>query len=187
MPLDITFTLSDQDLEHFQRVIDRAKAAKDNSHDAAEIEASARKLITDAGTDPLPDFIAERLAKLGTVIGMLSDVEWQLGDAERDRILNALVYFCDPEDLIPDSVPGIGYLDDAIYVELVLRELKTEVESYLEFCEFRTAEEGRRRRDGLDPLVLREDWLAKKRASLHEEMKKRRLGRTKKGGWRLRW
>ena len=32
-----------------------------------------------------------------------------------ESILGALVYFCDPEDLIPDNIPGLGYLDDAIY------------------------------------------------------------------------
>jgi len=61
--------------------------------------------------------------------------------------------------------------------------LQAEVDSYSEFCEFRAAEEKRRKQNGLDPHIQREEWLADKRATLHARMRKRRPG----GGWRLRW
>lgn len=188
MPLDITFTLSDQDLQHFQEIVDRAKSAMASGTDAAQIEASSRKLIEDARKAEMPDFIRARLVKLETVINMANDDEWQLSDDERNRVLGALVYFCDPEDMIPDSVPGLGFLDDAIYVELILRELKNEIESYEEFCAFRTAEEQRRIDRGLDPHVEREAWLADKRATLHARMRRRRRsGGGGGGGWTFRW
>lgn len=187
MPLDITFTLSDQDLEHFQTIVDKAKSAIAESESAASIEAAARQLIVDAKSTDLPEFIAERLSKLEVVINMVGDAEWQLSDDERNRVLGALVYFCDPEDMIPDHIPGLGFLDDAIYVEIVIRELKSEIESYEEFCEFRAAEEARRKESGQDPHVEREEWLADKRAALHARMRKRRRSRSEGGGWRLRW
>lgn len=187
MPLDITFTLSDQDLDHFQAIVNKAKSAMEVTQNAEAIEAAARQLITDAKTSELPEFIGDRLAKLEVVINMVSDVEWQLSDEDRDRVLGALVYFCDPEDLIPDHIPGLGFLDDAIYVELVIRELKDEIESYEEFCQFRTAEEDRRKEKGLDPHVEREQWLADKRATLHARMRKRRTSDSGGGGWRFRW
>ncbi|MDH4256636.1 MAG: YkvA family protein [Gammaproteobacteria bacterium] len=102
-------------------------------------------------------------------------------------VLGALLYFCDPEDLIPDHIPGLGFLDDAIYVELVLQELRAEITSYEEFCAYRIAEENRRRAQGLDPHVEREAWLADKRATLHARMRKRRRSGASSGGWRLRW
>ena len=188
MPLDITFTLSDQDLEHFQAIVDKAKSAMENEQNATQIEAAARQLITDASSTDLPDFIADRLAKLDVVINMVSDEEWQLSEEERSRILGALVYFCDPEDLIPDHIPGLGFLDDAIYVELVIKELRAEIESYQEFCQFRSAEETRRAANGEDTHVEREEWLADKRATLHSSMRKRRASRSGGGsGWRMRW
>jgi len=188
MPLDITFTLSDQDLEHFQAIVDKAKAAMESTQDAAQIQAAARQLIDDAQSNELPEFIADRLSRLQVVIDMVGDDEWALNDEERNRVLGALIYFCDPEDLIPDHVPGLGFLDDAIYVELVIRELRAEIESYEEFCRFRGAEEKRRKEQGLDPHVEREEWLADKRASLHNRMRKRRgSGMAGGGGWRLRW
>ena len=94
MPLDITFTLSDQDLEHFQTIVDKAKAAMDSDQSAAQIEAAARQLIEDATATELPDFISDRLAKLQVVINMLSDSEWDLGEEDRKRVLGALLYFC---------------------------------------------------------------------------------------------
>jgi uncharacterized membrane protein YkvA (DUF1232 family) len=187
MPLDITFTLSDQDLDHFQAIVDKAKSAMQDEQNAEAIEAAARQLIADAKEGELPDFIGDRLAKLEVVIGMISDEEWQLSDEDRGRVLGALVYFCDPEDLIPDHIPGLGFLDDAIYVELVIRELKAEIESYEEFCKFRSAEEARRKAKGEDPHVEREEWLADKRATLHAKMRKRRSGRSSGSGWRLHW
>ena len=44
-------------------------------------------------TASMPDFIADRLVKLETVINMASDEEWRLTDEERNRVLGALVYF----------------------------------------------------------------------------------------------
>ena len=187
MPLDITFTLSDQDLEHFQGIVDKAKTAMEGGESNASIEAAARQLIEDAKSTDLPEFIGDRLTKLEVVINMVGDEEWQLSEEERNRVLGALVYFCDPEDLIPDHIPGLGFLDDAIYVEIVIRELSAEIESYEEFCTFRAAEEARRKDKGEDPHVEREEWLADKRAALHARMRKRRRGGTGGGGWRLRW
>lgn len=187
MPLDITFTLSDQDLDHFQAIVNKAKSAMAETPSGEAIEAAARQLISDAKEGDLPDFIGARLAKLETIINMVGDEEWQLSDEDRTRVLGALVYFCDPEDLIPDHIPGLGFLDDAIYVELVIRELKAEIESYTEFCEFRKAEEARRKAAGEDPHVEREEWLKDKRATLHTRMRKRRSGRSTGSGWRLHW
>ena len=187
MPLDITFTLSDQDLDHFQKIVDKAKTATEGGESNASIEAAARTLIDDAKSTDLPEFISDRLSKLEVVINMVGDEEWQLSEEERNRVLGALVYFCDPEDLIPDHIPGLGFLDDAIYVEIIIRELSAEIESYEEFCTFRAAEEARRKEVGEDSHVEREEWLADKRAALHARMRKRRGSVSSGKGWRLRW
>ncbi len=190
MSLDITFTLTDEDLEHFQEIVDRAKMAMEDGTDATEIENAAQKMIDEARKTEPPDFISSRLFKLETVINMVRDEEWRLNEEERARIRGALVYFTNPEDLIPDHIPGIGFLDDAIYVELILRELKNEIDHYEEFCIFRSNEERKRADKGEDPQVGREEWLKDKRDALHARMRRyrrRRMGGDLMAGWRFRW
>ena len=65
--------------------------------------------------------------------------------------------------MIPDHIPSIGFIDDAIYAEIVIQELRTEIRLYQELCQFRTAEETRRRDHGEEPYVGRKDWIAEQR------------------------
>lgn len=185
MPLDITFTLSDKDLERFQRIVDKAKSLTQDQKSASQIEKVAANLIKEARNAELPQFVGERLLKLQVLLDMINDKEWKLSEEERRQILSALAYFCDAEDLIPDHIPGIGFLDDAMYVEIVIRELRSEIESYEEFSRFRTAEEQRRKKLGLDIHVGREEWLADQRAVLHSRMRKNRQARAASPVWRM--
>ena len=136
MPLDITFTLSDRDLDKFKTIVDKARTTSASSQSPAEIERAAYKIVDVAMNNDLPDFIAERLLQLKVLLEMMKDDEWQLGDKDRERITSALSYFSDPIDLIPDHIPGIGFLDDAMFAEIIIRELTAEIEAYNEFCVF---------------------------------------------------
>ncbi len=186
MPVDITITLSDEDLDRFQDSIDKGKLAINDAETATQVEESASLLIEKARDIDLPQFISDRILKLQILINMIRDDEWKLSDDERDSIRSALFYFIDPEDIIPDHIPGIGFLDDAMYAEIVIQELGNEIRMYQEFCQFRIAEENRRRNRGLDPQVGREDWIADKRAVLHARMHERRKLRSGGRGWRMR-
>ncbi len=186
MPLEISFTLSDRDLKRFQEIIDKARNCVDCDARMHDIEDAARKLLKETDSADMPDFVATRLQKLGIVIDMINDTEWGLNDEERRQVLVALAYLCDPDDMIPDHIPGLGFLDDAIYAEIVLRELKSEIELYEEFCAFRNAEEARRAKRGEDVKVGREEWLAEKRASLHKKMLLFRRPNGGTGRWRMR-
>jgi uncharacterized membrane protein YkvA (DUF1232 family) len=186
MPLEINFTLSDDDLKRFQEFVDAARQAEKKQQTPEQIEAAAIALLDEMQKGELPEYLAAHMRKLPIVIDMINDKEWQLSDEERKVVLSALAYLCDPEDLIPDHIPVLGYLDDAIYAEMVLAELRNEISLFEEFCAFRTAEESRRNADGEDVKVAREDWLREKRATLHDTMRKRRKARGGHSGWRMR-
>lgn len=175
MSLTITFELDDSDIEHFLAMAREAqKAVQDSGIGADGITAGVRELFSKAHATKLPDYVSSRLHRLETLVNMIGDDEWQLPDEEVTRVLAAMAYFANPEDLIPDRVPGVGFLDDAIMSELVVENLSAEIDAYEEFCAYRGAEEKRRENQGLDPNVGREDWLADKRAVLHNRMRKRR-------------
>ena len=134
MPLRVTFTLSDKDIRHFRRHMKQAHATASEMGEESVIRA-AEGLLDEVSDLDLPDFIAERMSRLQILIDILRDERWDLPAADRGRVLSGLAYFTDPHDMIPDSIPGIGYLDDAIMIELIVRELRHDIEGYEDFCE----------------------------------------------------
>lgn len=48
-------------------------------------------------------------------------------------ILSALIYFVSPIDIIPDSIPAIGYFDDAAVVAVCWNFVESDVEEYIEW------------------------------------------------------
>jgi uncharacterized membrane protein YkvA (DUF1232 family) len=171
MSISLNFELNDRDLEHFRAAMEKAKKAA-GGKSAAEIIDCAAKLLTDAQKVEIPDFIKDRLLPLDDMIAMVRDEAWALSGEDRDRVLSALTYFCDPDDVIPDNVAVLGYLDDAIMIELSVRELRHELDAYDEFCDFRQNQAQRR---GLDAdKVGRAEWLDSRREELVDRMHRRR-------------
>lgn len=176
MSMRVSFELDDNDLKHFRLIMREARkaTAKMPPEDIVEV---AGELLKDIGETSAPGFIVERLQKLRLMIRMITDLEWRLPHQEATRVLNALAYFAEPEDLIPDHIPGLGFLDDAIMVELVVRELKHEIEAYEDFCNYRDKARDSR---GAGATVSREEWLDSRREELQSRMRRRRKRARKK-------
>ena len=183
MGLRISIDLDDDDLKHFRLIMREARKAT-LGYLPEDIVASAESLLEDLRKDPIPRFVRERLDKLELMIGMLTDHEWRLPQKDTTRVLNALAYFAEPEDLIPDHIPAIGFLDDAIMIELVIRELRHEIEAYTDFCNFRTAGPPSKGIKNRSATVTREEWLRNRREALQARMRRRR-GVPGKGKSRL--
>ena len=172
-----TFELSNRDLEFFRDALRKSRNAVRHADESEIIEAIDDVLTEIKGEEPLPDFVAKRVPQLESMIRMLKDDEWFLPIDERERLLATFVYFGDPEDIVPDHIPVIGYLDDVIIIELVVREMNHVREAYDDFCEFRDKYD-ERFKTGHDPAVRR-DRIDRKRQQLHQRMK-RRLKRDRK-------
>ncbi|MEM1189402.1 MAG: YkvA family protein, partial [Pseudomonadota bacterium] len=172
MPLTVQFELDDEDLEHFRDLMSDVCSHTD-CRDRERIVAAAKDMVTRLRSADAQRYLLSRLETLETLIAMLEDEQWSLPAKEADRVSYALAYFSDPMGLIPDDVPGLGFIDDAIMIELVAKELEKEISAYHDFCDFRGAEIERRRAAGKDvELVTRCDWLDAKRSELQQRMRK---------------
>lgn len=171
MALKVTFDLEDKDLQFFR---EQMKRARESAQKASETEVidRAEAMITEVSNSNVPRFVMQRIERLQVLIDMLRDDEWSLSASERTNVVAALAYFADPEDIIPDNVPVLGYIDDAIMIELVVKELTHEIDAFEDFRRYRSEEASRNR----NPDVSREEWLAVKRRDLHARMRRRRRG-----------
>jgi uncharacterized membrane protein YkvA (DUF1232 family) len=174
MPIQISFELSDSDLDHFRTMM-KIAMEKASELPPAEVLSKARTVCTEMEQANLPDFVKQRLDSLELLISALEDTEWQMPEDEKNEILTSLAYFTEPEDLVPDNIPGLGYVDDAIMIELVIQELSQDLSAYKQFCKFRKTEENRR---GAEANVNRESWLANTRSELRSGMRKSRTKST---------
>lgn len=170
MSLRISFELDENDLKHFKLIMQEARQVASRLP-PEEIVAAAQGLLEQVDPAVAPGFIVDRLRNLRLMIDMLSDLEWRLPHQDASRVLNALAYFAEPEDLIPDHIPGLGFLDDAIMIELVVRELKHEIDAYSDFCNYR---EKLRSEQGHSAKVSRAGWLDSRRQDLQKRMHRRR-------------
>lgn len=179
MSLRVTLEFTEKDLEHFRKLARQAVASSEKLS-REKIIAGARDLLKEVDENVEADYIRDRLSQLQVLIDMLEDEGWGMKDVGQTRVLAALAYFNNPEDLIPDHIPGLGFLDDAIMVELLCRELKPEIEAYQDFVKYRGAAAKRR---GVDPSELnRSDFLKNREQALLSRMRRRRRRGGSGGG-----
>jgi uncharacterized membrane protein YkvA (DUF1232 family) len=177
MALRLVVSISDTDLEHYRQVLEKAGKQADEGGEVQLIRRT-RALLDAARRKGLSGAVKKRLHDLGALIRMLEDREWGLEAEGRRRIRAVMSYFADALDVIPDETPGLGYVDDALMTELILRELRDELDAYRDFCAYRD-EQTRLR--GPKAHVDRDDWLAAKRRQLFLRMERRREERHRHG------
>jgi len=173
MIMRLSFDLSENDLRHFDLIMKEACSAAKNS-EPEQIISATRELLAEVENIKVPAFVAQRLGHLQTMVAMVTDDEFRLPTPETKRALNALAYFIEPDDLIPDHIPGLGFLDDAIMIELVARDLKHELDAYRDFCQFREERRAPGDKGG------RDGWLESRRRQLLERMRRRRKKKQKR-------
>lgn len=57
----------------------------------------------------------------------------QVDVASLVTILAAVIYFVSPIDIIPDFIVGVGFIDDAAVLGLVLRKVRKELDAFMQW------------------------------------------------------
>ncbi len=140
--LKITFKLGEKDVTYLRKVLRQAGTAAKGKSEEEIMRAGARQAREARDAGP-PQYVLDRVEKLETILATVEDKDWNPPATVRKKILTALAYFSDPVDLIPDRVPGLGFLDDAIMIELMAQDLKHEIKFYHQFRTFRESAEQR--------------------------------------------
>lgn len=165
----VSFEIDASDVRRFLQALARARRMVRDA-DEADLVAAAKHALDTLPIATAPGYVRKRLTEVQRLIIMLEDEAFALSGSEREEVLKTLVYFSDPEDLIPDDVAVIGLLDDAIMLELLLRRLRHVIAAYDDFCAYR---------NGFDlGAIERVEYarkLARKREALHARMRRRTL------------
>lgn len=98
--------------------------------------AGARSLARhpDGGT---PSFVQSRMEALARLQLLAADEGWNAAPDTRARIALLHEYRDRRDDLVPDELPVVGLLDDALLVDVALQLLRAELGDYEDFCRFR--------------------------------------------------
>lgn len=134
--MEITLRLDPGDIDDFRAGLARARALTRTMDECDAVDA-AKASLDNLPIATAPGYVRRQLVRVQRLIAMLEDEDFALPQPARGEVLAALVYLSDPDDLIPDARAVVGLLDDAIMIELVMRELAPILGAYDRFVEAR--------------------------------------------------
>ncbi len=122
MNISKIFQLTEEDKAEYKLLIDKI-----DLNDASKIIDMLNSKLDTMTTSKSLNSIETDLIKYVSVLLNIYQTYPDLTDSIKRRILFALSYFCDSNDDIPDVVPEIGYLDDAVVARWVIKSIGREL------------------------------------------------------------
>jgi uncharacterized membrane protein YkvA (DUF1232 family) len=183
----VTFTLDESDANYFRSLYRKAKRGA-KELDVATVVRDARGIVKQVrSSKKTPSFVIDAIEVLADLVDLIQDEEYAAPQRVRDEVLAALAYFSNPEDLIPDHIPGLGFLDDAIMVKFIEEEFSSELWGFRKFRKMRDSAEQRPwAKPGSDRLSARLE-ADRKRVRGQIEEREARAAIKRKAGKTLGW
>ena len=122
MNISKIFQLTEEDKAEYTLLINKI-----DLNDASKIIDMLNSKLDTMTTSKSLNSIETDLIKYVSVLLNIYQTYPDLTDSIKRRILFALSYFCDSNDDIPDVVPEIGYLDDAVVARWVIESVGQEL------------------------------------------------------------
>ncbi len=114
--------------------------------------------------------IHSRLSQADLLRRMLQDADWNTPASLAQRAERLLRYVTRTDDLIPDDMPVLGHLDDALLVEMSWPEFAGEAQDYRDFCQFRATTDFPRGSSSELRAAWESHCLAEANALLHRQL-----------------
>lgn len=125
-----------------RRILER-RAKKVSVEDAEDLTTTLKEKVKDLKE------LEEGLHWVGTLIGrakllfaMIRDKDFRIDMTSKLLVIAGLLYFVVPTDMMPDFIPGIGYIDDALILGTLWNLVTVELERYVQFLETAHREAG---------------------------------------------
>ena len=122
MNISKIFQLTEEDKAHYLRLIDKIDLNK-----SSEIIQSLNLKLDNLVSSKKLNTIETDLIKNVSVLLSIYQTYPDLTESIKKRIIFAISYFCDSDDDIPDIVPGIGYLDDAVVARWIIDSISADL------------------------------------------------------------
>ena len=122
MNISKIFELTDEDKAKYQLMIDKIDLSKSSEI----INTLNLKLDTLIDLKKLNSIETELIKNVSVLLNIYQTYP-DLTDSIKRRIIFAISYFCNSDDDIPDIVPEIGYLDDAVVARWVIESIGKEL------------------------------------------------------------
>jgi len=122
MNISKIFELTDEDKAKYQLMIDKIDLSK-SSEIINTLNSKLDSLIDLKKLNSIETDLIKNVSVLLNIYQTYPD----LTDSIKRRIIFAISYFCNSDDDIPDIVPEIGYLDDAVVARWVIESIGKEL------------------------------------------------------------
>ncbi len=122
MNISKIFELTDEDKAKYQLMIDKIDLSKSSEI----INTLNSKLDNLIDLKKLNSIETDLIKNVSVFLNIYQNYP-DLTDSIKRRIIFAISYFCNSDDDIPDIVPEIGYLDDAVVARWVIESIGKEL------------------------------------------------------------
>lgn len=169
------FLLETEALVHFNQLLAKLHHFP---LDCDQLATASRELTDRPAGDRFRESIEQRLQLANSVIRMITDGSWQPASEAVEPAHVVMDYVGGRDRLIPEGLPLVSQLDDAILVDAAWPQLADEVNCYLDFCRVRIIEAELRGCEVSGVEFSRGDWLRERVAEAALFAHCRRVGAT---------
>lgn len=180
-PSITSLELHEDKLRRFNELLQRV-APDQPLFNADQIAGAARRVLRASMKGQESAFIKVRMRRAGEIRAAMEDPQWNIPPKLLGPMRDILAYIDDDRQaLIPNNVPVVGQLDDAILVDAAMERLRGELDDYADFCRYRTAEAASLGVDASEVRVERQRWYDDRQQELRLEQQLRRVRGTSYG------